>query len=133
MSDREKFEEFAKREGWSVERWTGASSELYRQKETRLAWKGFQAALSSRDSTPTEGAVQRVTDEWWSELKGAVSKSQVADLAQRINRALTAPRVTLDLRNATVLNVDGKPMISVWELDRCIRAQLPNVEVVTES
>lgn len=92
---------------------------------------------TSRDSTPTEGVGRRVVEEWghWWAGSPLASKEEVnANLARRIDRALDAPRMTLDLRELHVTDWPSEEMAVVTVIAgilAAIRAQLPNVEVVT--
>lgn len=99
MTDREKFEEWATDRKMNVA--PGLDGYDFQSMNTEMAWLGFQAALSSRDSTPTEG----------------------------VDRALAAPRMTLDLRG--VFRTGGGAYYRDSLLP-AIRAQLPNVDIITD-
>lgn len=90
MNDREKFEEFAKGEGYNLT----THGEDYWYPATVTAWKLWQAALSSRDSTPTEGVGATLVKEWLDEVGRHTDTvyDDLPGLAQRIDRALAAPR-----------------------------------------
>lgn len=126
MSDREKFEKWATGQGYSVEREGGG----YVDWHLNPAWQAVKA-LSSRDSTPTEGVGKRVVEEWLAEVDNnpSIDFDDLAALADRIDRALAAPRMTLDLR--VIAKWSGNEAHPQMILD-AIRDQLPNVDIITD-
>lgn len=132
MSDREKFEKWATGQGYSVEREGGG----YVDWHLNPAWQAVKA-LSSHDSAPTEGVGKRVVEEWLAEVDSnpSIDFDDLADLAQRIDRAIAAPRMTLDLRGLDTWDIFDDDDNLGWKREdviAAIRQQLPNVEVVTE-
>lgn len=97
-------------------------------------WRARYVALSSRDSTPTEGVGKRVAEEWDLRSPGTRSARIIADLAQRID-SVAAPRMTLDLRELHVTEWPSEEMAVVTVIAgilAAIRAQLPNVDIITD-
>lgn len=138
MTDREKFEKMASGKGLNIYQTKDGSD--YLDVTTHWAWIGFQAALSSRDSTPTEGVGKLVVEEFLDEIHEIyinhdgkrclmIPEADMPKLFSCIDRALAAPRMKLDLRDMVPhWSQDGWNPRSVIER---IRQQLPNVEILT--
>ncbi len=88
--------------------------------------------------TPTEGVGKRVVEEWLAEVDSnpSIDFDDIAALADRIDRALAAPRMTLDLSGVFTFPKSGKKnggyYLSEKGLRDAIRAQLPNVDIITD-